>query len=96
MGWGGEETPDIRILHHHAGIEDRNGPADLGHHAQVVGDEEERGAMRRLHPGDEAQHLALDSHVEGGRGLVSDDELRLGRKGGGDQDALAHPSGQFV
>ena len=54
--------------------------------------EQQRRAVPRLHPRDQAQHLFLHRHVERGRRLVRDDQLRLGGEGRGDQDALAHPA----
>ncbi len=70
--------------------------ADLGDDAEVVRDEEKRRAVTRLHLRDQAENLLLHRHVEGRRRLVRHDELRLGREGGRDQDALAHAAGELV
>ena len=70
--------------------------ADLCDHPEIVRDEEKRGAVARLHFGDEAQDLLLHGHVERGRRLVGDDELWLGGEGGGDQHALAHAARELM
>ena len=45
---------------------------------------------------DQLQDLRLDRHVQGGRGFVRQDELRVARQRYGDHDALAHPAGELV
>ena len=44
----------------------------------------------------QVEDLRLDGDVERGRGLVEDQQFRLGRKRAGDQRALAHAAGQLV
>ena len=41
-------------------------------------------------------HLGLNGHVQGGDGLVADDELGIDRQGAGDADALALAAGELV
>ena len=45
---------------------------------------------------EEVEDLLLDGDVEGGGGLVGDEELRTIDDGHGDHDALAHASGELV
>ena len=52
--------------------------------------------MRLLHLANEPQNLLLHGDVERRRRLVRDDDLRLERERGGDQNALAHAAGQLV
>ncbi len=83
-------------LDHLALIEQRHPVADLGDDAEIVGDEDESGAVALLHAADEPQDLLLHGDVERRRRLVGHDELGLEREGGGDQHALAHASREFV
>ena len=42
------------------------------------------------------EHASLDRHVEGGGGLVGDDDLGVAADGHGDDDALAHAARELV
>ena len=45
---------------------------------------------------EQVQELRLDDHVEGGGGLVGDDQVGPQRQGQGDHDPLAHAAGELV
>ena len=62
---------------------------DLGHHAEVVGDEQHAGAAPLLQLADQLQDLRLRRHVERRGRLVGDQQRRVEHQGGGDHDALA-------
>ncbi len=44
----------------------------------------------------QVEHLGPDGHVQGGDGLVGDDEVGLHDEGPGDADALALTAGELV
>src|ERR1022692_1920646 len=48
-----------------------------------------------LQVGEQVEHLRLDGHVEGGDGLVADDQLGPERKRAGHADPLALAAGEF-
>ncbi len=76
--------------HHHHSI------GDLGHHAHVVGDEEDRHAFLCLQGLDQVEDLGLDRDVERRRGLVCNQELRPAGERHGDHHALAHAARKSV
>ena len=59
-------------------------------------DEENARVERVLKALEQAQDLSLHRHVEGGGGLVGDDELGVAAHCHGDHDALAHTTGELV
>ena len=91
-----EQRVDVGFLHHLTGVHDRDPIGHLGHDAQIVGDEDDRGAGRFLQVSHEIEDLGLDRHVEGSGRLVGDQELRLTGQRHGDHDPLGHASGQLV
>ena len=62
------------------GVHHRDPVAQLGHDAEVVGDEDERQVRLALDVLQEAQVLGLDRHVERGRRLVGDRAGSAGRR----------------
>ncbi len=62
--------------------------AHVTHDREVVGDEEVAHAAFLLEVQEEVEDLSLDRDVEGGDGLVADDELGLQGQGPCDADAL--------
>ena len=68
----------------------------LAHHRQVVGDEQVGQPQVGLQLGQQAQDLGLDEDVQGGDGLVQDDDLRLEGQGPGDGDGGANSYLQFA
>ena len=86
-GGGLHDLPEVHHVHPVADVED---------HREVVGDEQVREPQLPLEVLQEVQDLGLDAHVEGGRGLVQDDELRVQREGPGDPDALSLAAAELV
>ena len=78
------------VLHHGDAI------GDLGHHAEIVRDEQHRRALARLQLADEREDLRLRGHVERGRRLVGDQHARLERERHRDHGALALAAGELV
>ena len=83
-------------LDHMAGVHDDALVARLGHHRQVVRDEDEREVELPTQTGDEVEDLRLHHHVEGRGRLVADHELRVAGQGHGDHGALAHAARELV
>ncbi len=91
-----EDLGSRAFLHHLAGVHDPDAVAHLGDDGEVVADEEDRGAQLLSQRGDEIEHLGLDGGVERRRGLVEDEERRVGGERHGDDDALQHAAGELV
>ena len=64
--------------------------------AEVVGDEEHRGAVFPAQLVDQVEHAPLHRDVERAGGLVGDDERRFQRHRNGDEHPLAHAARQLV
>jgi hypothetical protein len=73
---------------HHAVTQDLQGGAI------VTGDQNGDAARGRVRQ--QAQHAGRDGYVEGGGGLVGDQQPGLGDESAQDGDALALPSGQLA
>src|SRR5262249_39239926 len=78
------------------GIHHRHLVGHLGDHAQIVGDDDDRGVDFGLQLVDEVDDLGLDGHVEGGGRLVGDQQLGPAGQGHGDHHALAHAARELV
>ncbi len=61
-----------------------------------MGDEEDGGTGLGPSPLEGVQHLGLDSDVEGGGGLVGDDQVRVVGHRHGNEDALSHSPRELV
>jgi hypothetical protein len=70
--------------------------AHAGDHAEVVGDQDERGLLFRDEFPQKFEDLRLDGHVERRRRLVGDQEPRFARQRHRDERSLTHPAGQLV
>ncbi len=68
----------------------------VGGDGKVVGDQENRDAVRRGQRPDVIEDPLLHRHVERSRRLVGDDELRHGADRSSDQDALSHAAGKLM
>ena len=91
-----EQLVHRRLLHRPPGVHHQHVVRGPGHHAEVVGDEDQRGAG--LDPG-EREHLedlGLHRDVQRRRRLVGDDHLRVVGDRHRDDDPLPHPSGELV
>ena len=91
-----EDAHLVRALDDPAGVHDGDVVGHLGHHAEVVGDDHDRGVELALQPLDQLEDLRLHGHVERGRGLVGDQQLRVVGQRHGDHRALAHAAGELV
>jgi hypothetical protein len=108
VGRGGEKGAGVGVsafgqdlrrrpgLHDLAPVHHRDAVGHAGDHGEVVGDEEQRHVLLRHEVLQEIEDLRLRGDVEGGRGLVRDQEARVQRDGGGDADALTLAAGELV
>ena len=51
--------------------------ADVTHHGQVVGDKKVSQAEFLLQVFQQVDHLRLDGNIQGGDGLIADDQIRV-------------------
>ena len=91
-----EELIGRRLLDHLAGVHDRDPVGELDEEREVVRDEEDGELELPLERLDLLENLALDDHVERGRRLVEQQQVRVERERHRDDHALAHPAGQLV
>ena len=96
VGRAVEQLQDRRFLDLEPGIHHEDAPAELGHHAEIVGDQDHGRAGALLQLPHQLQDLGLDRHVEGRGRLVGDEQLRPAGERHGDHHALAHPAGELV
>ncbi len=92
----GKDVLRRAVLHDLPRVHDRNLVRDVGHHAQIVGNHDEGGAVCLLNVLDKVQDLGLNGHVQGRGGLVRNQQLRIHRHGQGDHGPLAHAAGKLV
>ena len=84
------ELDHLAVLHH------RHPVGDLGHHAEVVGDEQHAGVALGLEILDEREDLGLSRDVERRRRLVRDHDGRLEDERHGDHRPLALSARELV
>ena len=108
LGHTGQQRPCVGVagvivdvvrgadLHDVARIHDGHPVSDVGHDAEVVGDENDGQLVLDLHLLEQLQNLRLNGHVQRGGGFVADQDLRVAGHGNGDDDALAHTAGKFM
>ena len=87
---------DVGDLDELAEVHDPDPVADVLDDREVVGDEQVGEAELLLEVVEEVEDLALDRDVEGGDGLVADDELGVEGERPGDADALPLAAGELV
>ena len=85
-----------RALDDAAGVHHRHVVGRLGDHAEVVGDHHDGRVELVLEAADQLEDLRLHRHVERGRRLVGDQQLRLVRERHRDHRALAHAARELV
>ena len=91
-----EQLVQRALLDHLPGVHHQHAVGDVGDDAEVVGDEHDRRARRVAEVTQLAQDLGLDRHVQRGRRLVGDQQLRRARERHRDHHALAHPARELV
>ena len=91
-----EERGRVVLLGHDAAVHDHDAVAHLCHDAEVMGDEDDRHPEVPRDAAEQLQDLRLDHHVEGGRRLVGDDDVRVAGERERDHGALPHAAGVGV
>ena len=91
-----EELVPARLLHHLAHVHDDDLVAYVPDDAQVVGYEHVGEAPPLLHVHEQVEYLRLYGHVQGGDGLVADDEFGVHDHGPGEADPLPAPAVELV
>ncbi len=79
-----------------ARVHDLHAVGETGDDTEVMGDHDDGGAGDLLGGLEHLQDLGLDGHIQGGGGLVGDDDLGVVGDGHGDHRALAHTAGELV
>jgi hypothetical protein len=96
MLWPGKQFVDRRALDDLAGIHHRDLVADLGDHAEIVGNQDDRRAACGLQLPHQVENLGLQSHVQCGGRFVRDQQPGIAGQRHRDHDALAHPARKLV
>ena len=91
-----EDGVHAGLLHHLAGIKDGHLLTGLGDDAQVVGNHDDRGVVALTKLVHQVQDLGLDGDVQGGGGLIGDEEPGVVDEGDGDHHTLEHAAGKVV
>ncbi len=91
-----EHVADAAGLDQPSGIEHADAVAQPRYGAEVVADEQDRGAELAAQLAHQLEDGGLDGDVEAGGRLVHDQQRRLGHQRHGDDDALLLAAGQLV
>ncbi|MPN32965.1 hypothetical protein SDC9_180448 [bioreactor metagenome] len=86
----------VAKLHHRTQIHDGHPVADMLDHAQIMGNKNIGKIMPFLQRAEKIKHLGLYRNVQGGNGLVANDDLGLQNQSPGYIDALALAAGELV
>ncbi|KWV86814.1 hypothetical protein PFLmoz3_03551 [Pseudomonas fluorescens] len=92
----GQQFVFAAVLAQAPGIHHGDGIAGLRHHAQVMGDHDDRQATLVAQVEQQPQDLRLHRHIQGRGRFVGDQHLRVAAQGHGDHGALAHASGKLM
>ena len=91
-----EDGRDRGVLDHLTQVHHQHAVAQLAHHAQVVGDPQDRHAQLVAAFFHQVQDLRLHGDVERGRRFVRDQQAGVAHHGHGQHHALAHAAGELV
>ncbi|MNL12350.1 hypothetical protein D3C87_1332160 [compost metagenome] len=84
------------MVHHPAPLHHQYLIGDRPHSSNIVGDEQIADTQLLLDAVEQFQYAFSHQLVEGRGHFIADDQLRFGRQGPGDADALLLPAGQFT
>ncbi len=91
MCWFLKDGLNFSRLYNMACMHDRNPVTVLGHHAEVVGDDEDRHSGTLAKFMKELINLLGDRGIQGSRSFVGDEEVWVGGDHHGDHHPLTHP-----
>ena len=91
-----EQSLDGRPLDDASTVHHQNPVTQLGNHAQIMGDKDDRHAGFLLQLFQQVQDLSLDGDIQRGGRLVCDQDLRLAQQRDRDHHALTHPTRQLM
>ena len=92
----GKDKPGAGLFHHLPTVHNGHIVRHLVDDAQVMCDKDDGGAVLLLELIHQAEDLGLDGHVQGGGGLVGNEDLGPAGQSHGDHHPLAHSAGQLV
>ncbi len=96
MGRRGEHIGDPPLFDDFAAVHYAHPLGHFADDAEIMGDQQQRHAHARLQVLQEVQNLRLDGHVEGGRGFVGNQQVRLVGERHGDHHPLLLAAGERV
>ncbi len=91
-----EDLRDGSGFDDHAVLHDHDAVGEVGHHAHVVRDEDDRRVEALVQVAQQIEDLCLNGHVERGGRLVGDQQQRIARDRLRDHGALALAAGELV
>ena len=92
----GEQRGDRRLLDDLSRVHHDRPLTQVGHHTEVVGDEQDAHVAFALQLAQQVEDLGLHGDVERGGGLVGDQHVGVARQRAGDRHALRHATGELV
>ena len=90
QGVAGAVLDDLAVAH------DGDAAGDFSYYGEIVGDEEHGELVLALELGEQGEDLGLNGDVEGGGGLVCNEQAGAVDESHGDEDALALAAGELV
>ena len=91
-----EHIVDRSALHDLPGINHRDILTVLGHHAQVVGNQQQSGVQLFPQVSNGLQYLGLNGHVQRRGRLIRNQHLRIAGQGDADDHPLLHATGKLM
>jgi len=91
MAGGGKQRFDGGLLHDPPRVHHRNGVTGFRHHAEIVGDKENRRFRLLPKIPHQIENLRLDGDIQRRGRLIGDQQFRLADEGCGNDAPLAHP-----
>ena len=96
MQWVAIQFFSIGQFCHDAQVHDRHTVADMANHRQVMRNEQISQIHFVLQVFKQVDHLCLNGYIQGGNGLITNDQFRLQRQSTCDADTLPLATGKFM
>jgi len=91
-----KDIVDRADLGHLSGVHHGDSVGDLRYEGDVVGDHQDSDAVCVAHLAQLVQQFGLNNDIQGGRGLVGDNEVGVEHQPEGDHHALTHAARELV